>query len=134
MRACRQSLLSAASLLQVSGVREACCVFLAGALSPDNALGIRAFAELHACADLGLCAARFIENHFVEVLDTEEFLALAPDTLAQLLDSDRITVSHPVQHDRRGSSLICTDLKRVCVAVGAQRGSDPGRGHQVDAA
>ncbi|XP_075980327.1 kelch protein isoform X2 [Anticarsia gemmatalis] len=87
-----QSLLSAASLLQVCGVREACCVFLASALSPDNALGIRAFAELHACTDLCLCAQRFIETHFVEVLDTEEFLALEADTLAQLLDSDRITV------------------------------------------
>ncbi|XP_047032051.1 ring canal kelch homolog isoform X2 [Helicoverpa zea] len=87
-----QGLLAAASLLQVSGVRAACCVFLAGALQPDNALGIRAFAELHACADLSLAAARFIENRFVEVLDTEEFLALAPDTLAQLLDNDRITV------------------------------------------
>lgn len=62
-----QSLLSAASLLQVCGVREACCVFLAGALSPDNALGIRAFAELHACTDLTLCAQRFVETHFVEV-------------------------------------------------------------------
>lgn len=106
MSVCRQSLLSAASLLQVSGVREACCVFLAGALSPDNALGIRAFAELHACADLGLCAARFIENHFVEVLDTEEFLALAPDTLAQLLDSDRITVSDSVEHTHDAAHVL----------------------------
>lgn len=87
-----QSLLSAASLLQVCGVRDACCVFLAGALSPDNALGIRAFAELHACNELCLCAQRYIEAHFVEVLDTEEFLALEADTLALLLDSDRITV------------------------------------------
>ncbi|KAJ8712016.1 hypothetical protein PYW07_004858 [Mythimna separata] len=87
-----QSLLSAASLLAVSGVRAACCVFLAAALAPDNALGIRAFAELHACADLATAAARYIETHFVEVLDTEEFLALEPDTLAQLLDNDRITV------------------------------------------
>lgn len=87
-----QSLLSAASLLAVSGVRAACCLFLAAALSPDNALGIRAFAELHSCADLASAAARFIENHFVEVLETEEFLALEADTLAQLLDNDRLTV------------------------------------------
>ncbi|XP_068617524.1 ring canal kelch homolog isoform X2 [Battus philenor] len=87
-----QSLLSAASLLQVAGVRAACCGFLAAALAPDNALGIRAFAELHACPDLLLCAARYIHRHFVEVLETEEFLSLAPETLAQLLDSDRIMV------------------------------------------
>lgn len=60
-------MLSAASLLQVCGVRARCCAFLAAALSPDNALGIRAFADLHACADLADCASRFIERHFVEV-------------------------------------------------------------------
>ncbi|XP_037876269.1 ring canal kelch homolog isoform X2 [Bombyx mori] len=87
-----QSVLSAASLLQAGGVREACCSFLASVLSPDNALGIRAFADLHVCADLAVCAARYLDAHFLEVLETEEFLALAPDTLAQLLDSDRITV------------------------------------------
>ncbi|CAH2092512.1 unnamed protein product [Euphydryas editha] len=87
-----QSVLSAASLLQVCGVRARCCAFLAAALSPDNALGIRAFADLHACAELADCASRFIERHFVEVLETEEFLALEADTLASLLDSDRLTV------------------------------------------
>ncbi|XP_045537241.1 ring canal kelch homolog [Papilio machaon] len=87
-----QSLLSASSLLQVSGVRAACCNFLAAALAPDNALGIRAFAELHACRDLKDCAARYVHRHFVEVLETEEFLSLTAETLAQLLDSDRIMV------------------------------------------
>ncbi|XP_037293137.1 kelch-like protein 3 [Manduca sexta] len=87
-----QALLSGASLVQVGGVRDACCAFLARALCADNALGIRAFAELHACAHLAAAAARYIDAHFLHVLDTEEFLALAPDTLAHLLDSDRITV------------------------------------------
>ncbi|CAH2042994.1 unnamed protein product, partial [Iphiclides podalirius] len=87
-----QSVLSAASLLQVCGARAACCGFLAAALAPDNALGIRAFAELHGCQELLLCAERYLHRHFVDVLETEEFLALAPDTLAQLLDSDRIMV------------------------------------------
>ncbi|CAG4944706.1 unnamed protein product [Parnassius apollo] len=87
-----QSVLSAASLVQVAGVRSACARSLAAAVAPDNALGIRAFADLHACSDLALCAARYVHRHFVEVLETEEFLALAPETLAQLLDSDRIMV------------------------------------------
>ncbi|OWR50867.1 putative kelch protein 1 [Danaus plexippus plexippus] len=87
-----QSLLSAASLLQVRGVRAAACSFLAAALAPDNALGIRAFADLHACADLADVADRFVKRHFVEVLESEEFLALDCDVLAALLDSDRITV------------------------------------------
>ncbi|KAL0870830.1 hypothetical protein ABMA27_004676 [Loxostege sticticalis] len=87
-----QSLLSGASLVQVWGVRAACCGFLAAALAPDNALGIRAFAELHACADLARAAQRYIDAHTHQVLETEEFLTLAPDVLCQLLDSDRITV------------------------------------------
>ncbi|CAH0694392.1 unnamed protein product [Spodoptera exigua] len=87
-----QSLLAGASLLQVGGVRAACCGFLAAALCADNALGIRAFADLHACADLRHAAARYVETHFVDVLDSDEFLALEPDTLARLLDSDRVAV------------------------------------------
>lgn len=62
-----QAVLSAASLLQVCGARAACCGFLAGALAPDNALGIKAFAELHGCADLARAAHAFVVAHFVEV-------------------------------------------------------------------
>ncbi|XP_039756369.1 kelch-like protein 3 [Pararge aegeria] len=87
-----QSVLAGASLLQLLGARAACCSFLAAALAPDNALGIRAFADLHACAELADSAARFVDRHFVEVLETEEFLALDAETLGSLLDSDRITV------------------------------------------
>lgn len=62
-----QAVLSAASLLQVCGARAACCGFLAGALAPDNALGIKSFAELHGCADLARAALAFVDAHFVEV-------------------------------------------------------------------
>lgn len=62
-----QAVLSAASLLQVHGVRDASCTFLRAALAPDNALGIRAFAELHACAELARAAQDYIDAHFVDV-------------------------------------------------------------------
>ncbi|VVC96571.1 unnamed protein product, partial [Leptidea sinapis] len=87
-----QGLLSGASLVQVAGVRGACCSFLSGALSPDNALGIRAFADLHACDQLAHAATNFVHKHFPEVLETEEFLALDAETLARLLASDHVTV------------------------------------------
>ncbi|XP_049876461.1 kelch-like protein 3 isoform X2 [Pectinophora gossypiella] len=87
-----QALLAAASLLQVGGVRAACCAFLAAALAPDNALGIRAFAELHACEDLARLARGYLETHFVEVVEGDEFLALDADALASLLESDRLVV------------------------------------------
>lgn len=47
-----QVLLPAASLLQLMDVRQACCEFLQAQLHPTNCLGIRAFADLHACTDL----------------------------------------------------------------------------------
>ncbi|XP_060804819.1 kelch-like protein 3 [Amyelois transitella] len=87
-----QGLLAGASLLQVAGVRAASCAFLSAALAPDNALGIRAFAELHACAALAAAARAYVDAHALQVMESEEFLALTPDVLADMLDSDRITV------------------------------------------
>lgn len=87
-----QAVLSAASLLQVGGARAACCAFLLAALAPDNALGIRAFAELHACAELARAAHGYTLHHFADVLRGDEWLALEPPALAELLASDRVTV------------------------------------------
>nr|UZH44864.1 kelch-like protein [Carassius gibelio]WEX30254.1 Kelch-like protein 3-A [Carassius gibelio] len=47
-----QVLLPAASLLQLMDVRQVCCDFLQTQLHPTNCLGIRAFADLHACTGL----------------------------------------------------------------------------------
>jgi kelch-like protein 2/3 len=47
-----QALLTAANLLQLSEVRDACCEFLASQLHPTNCLGIRSFADLHGCTEL----------------------------------------------------------------------------------
>ncbi|GBP46686.1 Ring canal kelch homolog [Eumeta japonica] len=87
-----QSLLGAASLLQVGGVRDQCCAFLAAQLHADNALGIRAFADLHACTDLAAHAQRFIERHFADVAESEELLTLSAEQLGSLLASDELVV------------------------------------------
>lgn len=47
-----QVLLPAASLLQLMDVRKNCCDFLQSQLHPTNCLGIRAFADVHACTEL----------------------------------------------------------------------------------
>lgn len=47
-----QVLLPAAGLLQLQDVKKACCEFLESQLHPVNCLGIRAFADMHACTDL----------------------------------------------------------------------------------
>lgn len=87
-----QTLLPAANLLQLSDVQEACCEFLQAQLHPSNCLGIRAFADLHGCLDLLAHCDTYIEQHFVEVTENEEFLALPANQVAHLISSDRLSV------------------------------------------
>ena len=71
-----QALLPASSLLQMSLVREACCKFLLRQLHPTNCLGIRNFADTHACKELQTRSHRFALQNFPEVMNTEEFVLL----------------------------------------------------------
>lgn len=87
-----QVLLPAANLLQLSDVRDACCDFLQSQLHPTNCLGIRAFADLHGCIELLANAETFIEQHFSEVVECEEFLALSHLQVCKLICSDRLAV------------------------------------------
>jgi len=87
-----QSLLPAANLLQLTDVRDACCEFLQSQLHPTNCLGIRAFADLHGCMDLLTTTESYIERHFTEVLECDEFYGLTPVQVSQLIASDTITV------------------------------------------
>lgn len=88
-----QVLLPAANLLQLTAVREACCSFLLAQLHPSNCLGIRAFADLHACVDLTQAADTYIQQHFSEVVECEEFLGLSHQQVSRLISSDHLTVS-----------------------------------------
>ncbi|KAG7221894.1 hypothetical protein INR49_016920 [Caranx melampygus] len=63
-----QALLPAAGLLQLNEVKKACCEFLSSQLHPSNCLGIRAFADLHACSQLLAQANSYAEQHFTEVM------------------------------------------------------------------
>ncbi|XP_021789118.2 kelch-like protein 17 isoform X2 [Papio anubis] len=82
-----QTLLPAASLLQLNGVRDACCKFLLSQLDPSNCLGIRGFADAHSCSDLLKAAHRYVLQHFVDVAKTEEFMLLP---LKQLMKCVRL--------------------------------------------
>ncbi|XP_076662107.1 kelch protein isoform X1 [Halictus rubicundus] len=87
-----QVLLPAANLLQLTDVRDACCDFLQAQLHPSNCLGIRAFADLHGCLELLSHADSYIEQHFSEVVDGDEFLTLAAQQVAKLICSDHLMV------------------------------------------
>ncbi|VDN24649.1 unnamed protein product, partial [Gongylonema pulchrum] len=59
-----QSILPAACLLQLSEIQDVCCEFLKKQLDPTNCLGIRAFADTHACRDLMRIADKFTHQNF----------------------------------------------------------------------
>ncbi|XP_063532642.1 kelch-like ECH-associated protein 1B [Cydia strobilella] len=85
-------LLPAATMFQISNVIEACCAFLERQLGPSNAIGITNFAEQHCCTDLKQKANQFIERHFTEVCQEEEFLQLTPSELIALVRKDELNV------------------------------------------
>ncbi|XP_064120222.1 ring canal kelch homolog [Macrobrachium nipponense] len=86
-----QVLLPAANLLQLTDVRDACCDFLQSQLHPTNCLGIRAFADIHGCLELLSIAESYVEQHFTEVVECEEFLSLTSQQVIKLISSDRLT-------------------------------------------
>ncbi|XP_026571516.1 kelch-like protein 17 [Pseudonaja textilis] len=87
-----QTLLPAASLLQLNGVRDACCKFLLSQLDPSNCLGIRGFADTHSCSDLLKSAHKYVLQHFVDVSKTEEFMLLPLKQVLDLISSDSLNV------------------------------------------
>ena len=92
-----ESLLSASCLLQVSGVMGACCEFMKNQLDSDNCLSVRSFAEAHSCQELVQVADAFVQEHYTEVLEGEEFLRLSSRELASLLESDQLNVQNEEQ-------------------------------------
>uniref|UniRef100_A0A672JXH6 Kelch-like protein 4 n=1 Tax=Sinocyclocheilus grahami TaxID=75366 RepID=A0A672JXH6_SINGR len=87
-----ESLLAAACLLQLSQVIQVCCNFLMKQLHPSNCLGIRSFADAQGCMDLLNVAHNYTMEHFLEVIQNQEFLLLPTMEIIKLLASDDINV------------------------------------------
>ena len=87
-----QTVLPAACLMQLAEIQEACCEFLKKQLDPINCLGIRSFADTHACSDLLRVADIFSHHNFQDVMDGEEFLHLPLCQLKEILSSDELNV------------------------------------------
>lgn len=92
-----QELLAAANMLQIQQIVRSCCTFLQKQLHPSNCVGIYRFAELHACTLLRLEAKRFIERHFAEVVQEEEFFDLPKETLKNFLRSEGLSIDSEFQ-------------------------------------
>ncbi|XP_068181774.1 kelch-like protein 4 isoform X1 [Antennarius striatus] len=87
-----ESLLAASCLLQLSQVIQVCCNFLKKQLHPSNCLGIRSFADAQGCVDLLNVAHNYTMEHFLEVIQNQEFLLLPTAEIVKLLSSDDINV------------------------------------------
>ena len=87
-----QIVLPAACLLQLTEIQQACCVFLKKQLDPTNCLGIKSFADTHACTELLRVADLFTLHNFQDVIDSEEFLLLPVEQLCELISSDELNV------------------------------------------
>jgi len=85
-----QSLLSAANLLQVIPVRDACCRFMLRHMDESNVIGVHCFAEAHACNELVAKSKDYILDTFVDVCRQEEFLDLNESKLVEILSNDDI--------------------------------------------
>ncbi|CAI5648313.1 unnamed protein product [Oreochromis niloticus] len=92
-----QELLPAACLLQLKGVKRACCDFLESQLDPSNCLGIRDFAETHNCLDLMQAAELFSQKHFSEVVQHEEFMLLSQTEVEKLIKCDEIQLQKSLE-------------------------------------
>ncbi|KAK3738174.1 hypothetical protein QZH41_019677 [Actinostola sp. cb2023] len=87
-----QALMYACSLFQLSALQQACSDFLQHQLHPSNCLGIRSFADVHSCSELRQASDIFINEHFNDVVQNEEFLLLPKEELSALLSSEDLNV------------------------------------------
>lgn len=87
-----ETLLSTASLLQLSEVVNACCRFLVCRLHPSNCIGICLFSESQGCLDLYHMAHNYIMDNFMDVIQNQEFLMLPHEEIRKLLANDDINV------------------------------------------
>lgn len=61
-------------------------------LHPKNCLGVRQFAETMMCTTLYDSANSFLQQHFVEVSVSDEFLALRTEEVLELVGCDELNI------------------------------------------
>lgn len=88
-----QTLLVAASFLQMRHVIEACTLYLEQQLDQSNCLGIMEFARAHDCLDLETKARRFVHQHFCEVSKNEEILDLSAEDMAEIVQREDLNIN-----------------------------------------
>ncbi|XP_076455943.1 kelch-like protein 18 [Babylonia areolata] len=87
-----QSLLIAASFLNLRHVREACCNFFKDRLHISNCLSVRSFADQYMCCNLVEATNKFIECNFRQVAATDDFLSLTKEDILDIISRDELNV------------------------------------------
>ena len=87
-----QQLLAGASMLHLTTLVNSCSNFLQTHIDYSNCIGIRAFADLYSCTSLEHFAFKYICEHFLEVVQGDEFLELNKDSLIDLLKCNSLQV------------------------------------------
>ncbi|EYB82159.1 hypothetical protein Y032_0365g3578 [Ancylostoma ceylanicum] len=92
-----QSLLFAASILQMDSVCYACQRFMTQLLTTKNCLLIRQFAEQHNCVDLLNSSDDFAVDHFIELRELDEFKQIAFPHLRDLIRRSDLKITSEEQ-------------------------------------
>ena len=87
-----QSLLTAANLLQITTVIDACCKFLQDRIDAENCLGLISFADMHGFKTLYEKSWRYALENFRKVTKFEEFLTAPTSLLTNLIKSEQLRV------------------------------------------
>ncbi|XP_041648188.1 kelch-like protein 23 [Cheilinus undulatus] len=85
-------ILETADFLQLEGARMLCCKFLERELHLSNCLGMMAYAWRLGCFQLYRAARQVVLVHFSAIAAEEDFLSLSKENIADLLNSDDLTI------------------------------------------
>ncbi|XP_047122780.1 kelch-like protein diablo [Hydra vulgaris] len=88
-----ESLLQIAGLLQLPRLQHACCEVIKRKVTVNNCLGIAAFAESHNCLQLVESAHNYAVNHFIDVIQGDEFMKIDIAHICKLISEDGLNVS-----------------------------------------
>ncbi|XP_002156698.1 kelch-like protein 18 [Hydra vulgaris] len=106
------NLLSAASLMQINCVKDACINYLMKKLHPENCLTVRNLADAFLCEKLLKAANSFLEKNFVEVSQSDEFMQINIDNLIEIIKKDDLNVRSEEQIFEAVVSWVKVDIAK----------------------
>ncbi|KAL5021276.1 hypothetical protein ScPMuIL_000431 [Solemya velum] len=89
-----QDVLQAADILLIADLKDVCCEYLEGCISPNNCLGILEFSSRFSCPWIHMKVSQYVDQNFRQVMHSEEFLQISPERLCTLLSRDTLCISN----------------------------------------